>query len=802
MAKIDAALFQKIEDWQKAIAQTLLLHHPETPQRELNKIVQRLVFRILSLYIYQSWGLRDYKLNRLTLDNQPLQAVFNNSVGCDSLKMLSIAWDQSLSLSSERRVRKGCQNKHHSVALEANIPVEILGHVYERCLAKIIRLTPEQTIVLEDKPEVRKTAGIYYTPPEIVDYIVQQTLGKFLVGKTPEQVAGLRILDPACGAGAFLIGTYQHLLDWYCNWYVKAASQKQSQEHGQSSAEGAPTLSQSSNGKWQLSRSERQRILLTHIYGVDLDPQAVEVAQLSLWLKSLEGELPVARQPDSNQKFVGQLSVDDSLFALFFQEEWNDRQDRDQQRNSYRLDRNIKCGNSVIGPDYETKLPPAFSHEAAIDQTRPFDWQIEFPEIMQTGGFDVVIGNPPYIDSEAMQAQQLHWRRYCSSRYRTASGNWDLFCVFIEKAVQLCKPGGFTSLVVPNKLGSADYAAQARSLLTVENQLLSIRDYSRVPIFPVAVYPLVYVVQKTNVLRPNCIPAETVQYERMQLSNVGEVECRRSHNLSYSRYFTQPEHPWPIFAEIQQSDLAERLRHEFPPLDAIAQVSGAATVAEAYEIQPLIQEGKQGSTDKLKVVNSGTIDRYQLLWGEKQLRYLGNSYLYPIISSTLLRRLPQKRYQQATQPKIIIAGMTQILECAVDLQGCVLAGKSTSIILSQTDLHYLLGVLNSRLMTFYFRSVFSGNSLQGGYLRIGPPQLRKLPICTIDQAHPIDRVDQDHLIGLVIKMLSLYQQLKIVQVDKQPIHQAIKVAEQQIDQLIYKLYKLTRAEIEMVEQAT
>jgi len=201
------------------------------------------------------------------------------------------------------------------------LPADILGHVYEQFLGKVIRLTQSHRAVVEDKPEVRKAGGVYYTPTYIVDYIVKQTVGKLVKGKKPGprgSVSNIRILDPACGSGSFLLGAYQFLLDWHRDEYIKDGSEKWARGR-------TPRLCQTSNGEWKLTIEERQRILINNIYGVDIDSQAVEVTKLSLLLKVLEGE--------DEQTIGRQLS-------LFHKRVLPD------------LANNIKCGNSLIGPDF------------------------------------------------------------------------------------------------------------------------------------------------------------------------------------------------------------------------------------------------------------------------------------------------------------------------------------------------------------------------------------------------------------------------------------------------------------------
>jgi N-6 DNA Methylase/TaqI-like C-terminal specificity domain len=535
-----------------------------------------------------------------------------------------------------------------------------LGEIYEQ--------------VLSHNPIDKKTGGAYYTPTQLVDFVVENTV-RVWTEELPT------VLDPACGGGFFLLAAYQELLDG------------RSQTMGRS-----------------LTRAEREQILLDCIHGVDINPHAVTVTKLSLLLKLLEN------QPPSQQPLPD-------------------------------LSHNIYCGNAVIGEDFEWD---------DSSQSNPLSWQKAFPNIFQSGGFNIVIGNPPYVDSEWMTKYLPGWRQYCASRYKSATGNWDLFCVFIEKALMLCRPNGLISLVVPNKLASADYASGARSLLTTASQIITLHDYSQSAAFGAAVYPLVFVARK-----------RTGQPDQHQLDQ------------------QEPGAVWAIAATVQQSQLLDRLRDHFPKLEAIAQVNGAATVAEAYAMQELIQEGQpqeEGqSHNHLRMVNSGTIDRYCFLWGKKPMRYLGQTYLQPVIVKS--DRLPPKRLQQAKQPKIIVSGMTKRLECALDRDGSFLAGKSTSIIFSsQTcDLYYLLGVLNSRLISFYLKSYFSGNSLKGNYLRIGSPQLRQIPICLSE--------DSTLMIKLVRQRLT------------ETIPSQLQMLDHKIDQLVYQLYGLTDLEIQIVEQA-
>ena len=222
------------------------------------------------------------------------------------------------------------------------LPVEILGSVYEQFLGKIIRITPAHHAKIEEKPEVKKAGGVYYTPQYIVDYIIKNTVGKLIEGKTPAEISPLKVVDPACGSGSFLIGAFQYLLDYHKNYYSNSGKPSKGNKNNPMTPDG------------QLSTAEKKRILLNNIYGVDIDYNAVEVTKLSLLLKCMEGET----EASINQQF-----------KLF------------NERILPTLDDNIKSGNSLISTDYyDNQLD--FGEEKKI---KPFNWKNSFPRSVQTG---------------------------------------------------------------------------------------------------------------------------------------------------------------------------------------------------------------------------------------------------------------------------------------------------------------------------------------------------------------------------------------------------------------------------------
>ena len=256
--------------------------------------------------------------------------------------------------------------------------MELLGSIYERYLGSTIRATPGGRVKVEEMPEVRKAGGVYYTPQYIVKYIVENTVGRLIEGKTPKQIEKIKILDPDCGSGSFLLGAYQYLIDYHIKYY--RGHPKEAHVHPL-----FPDLLQDSEGNHRLSIIKKGHILRNNLFGVDIDPQAVEITMMSLYLKALEGERTLPRKQ-------GLLPV---------------------------LSDNIKCGNSLIGYDIfdvsvgathrvaPTKgqgilvgagLPHPHITDEERERINPFDWNSKkagFGEIMERGGVDCGIGKPP-----------------------------------------------------------------------------------------------------------------------------------------------------------------------------------------------------------------------------------------------------------------------------------------------------------------------------------------------------------------------------------------------------------------------
>ncbi|MCH8837745.1 MAG: N-6 DNA methylase, partial [Candidatus Marinimicrobia bacterium] len=241
-AEVDAAFLKEIEDWREELAHNIANRNRDLSQREVNHAVARTIDRIIFLRICEDRGIEEYgrlmalrngtNVYRRLIDYyHRADEKYNSGLFHFRKERQRASPPDTLALSLNiddqvlKRIFKGLYYPDSPYEFSV-LPADILGQVYEQFLGKVIRLTAGHHAKVEDRPEVRKAGGIYYTPTYIVDYIVKHTVGKLLKGSTPRKVAKLRILDPACGSGSFLLGAYQYLLDWHRNWYVEHGTAK------------------------------------------------------------------------------------------------------------------------------------------------------------------------------------------------------------------------------------------------------------------------------------------------------------------------------------------------------------------------------------------------------------------------------------------------------------------------------------------------------------------------------------------------------------------------------------------------
>ncbi|MDA8218057.1 MAG: N-6 DNA methylase [Dehalococcoidales bacterium] len=762
-AEVDDAFLEEMEAWREQLARNIALRNPSLTQRQLNFAVQMTIDRIIFLRICEDRGIEPYgRLFNLTVSGliyEQLKEVFRQADSRYNSGLFHFQDEKGRpeapdtltpKLVVDDKVLKEIVTSLYypdSPYEFSVLPSDILGQVYERFLGKVIRLQKHgsgQRAVVEEKPEVRKAGGVYYTPTYVVEYIVDNTLGKWLEGKKPKDVENLKVLDPACGSGSFLLVAYQHLLDWYRDRYLDEGHSKHKK-----------ALEQAPNGEWRLSTAERKRILLNHIYGVDIDSQAVEVTKLSLLLKVLEGES--GQTIDMQLSFVHERALPD-------------------------LAENIKCGNSLIGSEFYDTFQTDFL-EGMYD-VNAFDWATEFAKAFDPDrrGFDVVIGNPPY-GALASSTQVQYYRQ----RYDCASGNSDTYALFIEKCSALLANSGYLGMITPSGWVSAPShkALRAEFLSRFTPQSFATMPYD---VFGAYVDTVIVTAQRKEAssapTTSGAVPVNLVVFPpRFKVASLADFE-------TYSKQGDASK--WQV--DGRDELLVTLSGAEWTILQKVQAVG--STLGQVSDIQrgvtPFHPTAERPSVNPFRAFN-GTARRYKLEPG---------TAVFIQYDETLAEYKPPRYFHG---PRLLLRELISRqfrLQAVFTSQDFITNKSMQSILLADPNysIFYLLGLLNSRLLSWYFLSVHSVGR-RDDFPKIVLKQTREMPFRAIDSTSPSDRRTHDKVAMLVQQMLSLEGELAAAETsqEKTTMLRQINTVDRQIDALVYSLYGLTDEEVRIVE---
>lgn len=814
-AEVDAAFLEEIERWRELLARNFALRNPDLTARNLNFAVQKTIDRLVFLRICEDRGTEDYgRLRSVANGTQCYPRLLEVFQKADDrynsgLFHFSKEKDQAeepdtltpgLKL-DDKAIKDIIGHLYYpdSPYEFSVLPADILGSVYERFLGKTIRLTDGHQAKIEEKPEVRKAGGVYYTPAYIVDYIVRNTLGRLLNGPDEENpkpislpaAAKLKVADIACGSGSFLIQAYQFLLDWHRDRYL-ADPEKWSKGK-------TPTLYPGRGGEWRLTSSEKKRILLANLHGVDIDAAAVEVTKLSLLLKVLEGETDQIKQRD----FLAE-----------------------RQRILPDLARNIKCGNSLIGPDFYDHAQLDLLDDEARFRVNVFDWKSAFPDVFQQGGFDCIIGNPPYVRIQAMKEWAPQETEHYKKIFKTASkGNFDIYVCFVEKAFDLLNSCGKAGVIIPSKFLTTDYGQAIRDLLSTNNRLAGIVDFGHSMVFSEAsTYTclLFFNADRTNdvSLKTAKASAESLQSSATRIipgdsfspspwllqSDAGEkiraklrtqsipllnlpADMNRGSSTGCDDVFLQnaeniptnaPGFVTPIFA----TDFG---RFEFnPTLRSLLVFPYDSTTGSPIPETSLKEHAPLAysilAKEKSKLQTRKQFQNWHLFSAPRSIRKIANAdFLVPLLAEK---------------------GRFALLPSEWKGKICLMASGGFGISLDpdlRLSRSYILGLLNSTLLFWELRNV--SNVFRGGWITCTKQFVGQLPIRSIDFNSPTDVALHDRMVGLVDRMLDLVPKRRgeknpqvAAQLDAQ-----IAATDRQIDRLVYELYGLTEEEVRLVE---
>lgn len=695
------------------------------------------------------------------------------------------------------------------------IDVEILGSVYERFLGKVVVLKG-RGISIDDKPEVRKAGGVYYTPRYIVDYIVEQTAGKLLdeisgraeLPLRPDSPAGaqsadekngprgnvalptlkdfekrtaaLRLLDPACGSGSFLIRAFERVCEHWLRWLtsqIPAKSDKTSDVNWEKLSQApvgtrpeAPAKAarsewlkrqrklcwlDESTGDLHLTIHLKRLILTQNIYGVDLDAAAVEVTQLSLYLKMLEGENRTTLQRQR------ELLADETDSALLPP-----------------LQDNIKCGNSLIASDF-SMMPED------LVRVHAFDWPVQFAPIMKAGGFDAVIGNPPYGADNGEESLA-----YLRQKYEAAGREADTYALFMEQSVKLARPGGYVSMIVPTGWYSGARFPALRRFIACKTDPTIFVNLPYDVFADAWVDTTVYAATKRKVLtvwpriEKQLVSLKTFP-KRQKIQSSSEFN-KDMQTTEFAEWFADGSDTFLTYADSRATSLMRRLEKNGVPFSTYADIQRGVTPFNLTE--------KPTHKSSLHAFE-GTVRRYVLDEGPER---------YVRFDDTLAEPKPVRYFQG---PRLLIRELIsrQFQIQATKATKDFVTNKSMQSALPLAggpDSNFLLGCFNSRLLSWFFLQK-SNIAQRDDFPKIVLKETRSLPFPRIDLNKPADKSRHDKLVALVDKMLGLMPKLRAAtsDSDKTTLQNAVTATDQQIDQLVYELYQLTPEEIALVEGA-
>lgn len=554
----------------------------------------------------------------------------------------------------------------------------------------------------------------------------------------------ITVCDPAVGSGAFPVGMLTEIVRARC-----ALTPYFNDFHERS--------------PYHFKRHAIQSCL----YGVDIDTSAVEIAKLRLWLSLVVDEEDVKQikpLPNLDYKIV----TGNSLLGFPFKSQGLLEVERLKRRFFDESDHSVK-------PELKNQINKALaecvaSSEKTLGYEVTFDFETWFSEVFRNkGGFDVVIANPPYVDSETMVRTDPQGRELLTRLWKTAKGNWDLYIPFWELALRRIDKAGTAALITPNKWLSIGYGRFLREHATP--YVYQISDYSNFRAFEqTGVFPVVTFMSKSR--PPHLRVRRYMEEQRLVFEQdmpPSDLERFDNWGALLSPYLT----------------LILKIVSGHPKLSSCCEPSEPFTVSEAYDLAKYVEEWTAAKEDFLKFVNTGTIDPYVSLWGHKKMTYLKVKYSKPVIDKARFQRHFPRRFIQSTAPKIIISGIRHF-ESFLDRRGSYVAGKSTVILhdfRSGISPVFLIGVLNSRLVKFFLKECYGSLAMDGG-INFSPSNVSEIPIAKVTNEMESAIVDCVNRI-LIAK--------------KRDPEAETTALDREIDRHVYAMYSLTKEEIAIVE---
>ena len=665
---------------------------------------------------------------------------------------------------------------------EVGVDPEMLGKIFEN--------------LLEDN----KDKGAFYTPKEIVRYMCQESLIAYLDTNTsiagekirkfvlsPEEgvldipenkkakllsaLEEVKICDPAIGSGAFPMGLLNELL--HCREVLSGG---------------------------HIHRAEiKKSIIQNNIYGVDIEKGAVDIARLRFWLSIVVDEDTPSPLPNLDYKIMQGNSLIESfqgvdLSELTYKREskrdrgevmlFDDEKNRLQKTVSQLLSSYYSCSEherklrlrKQISDAINQQLEAQFVNSSILTKLKDIDlagnsqfflWHTWFSDVFNRedgkSGFDIVIGNPPYIDSETMTLLgQTELREYIVKHYKYIKGNWDIYMAFLEWGLTLSN--NCLCFITPDKWLSKPFGSKFREYCMIPRMKTILHTGNKT--FESAMVDAIITLFVNN---SNSISAYKFD------SNKDIVHMNTVPSLSIPK----PYYIDSLFSE--NNYLIRKIEENSVMLHTIAECENACATHDAYELSPYVHNLKSDfdSIKDLRLVNTGTIDKFSNRWGIKEITYLGAKYMNPIVDKKEFCCNFGKAYvRKALSKKLIFKGLN-LLDGFIDFKGEYIPGKSTLVICSDNidDLKFLCGLLNSKLAIFYIKSKYASSSYCGG-ITFSRDMINNFPISS-------NMNFKSKIISIVDDILDVGYALDF---------------NKKLNEIVYSVYNLSINEIKNIEQ--
>jgi len=723
---VDRKLFEDLANWRHELFRHLRPYNPLWTIEQIDEAVQRILNRLIFIRVVEDRLIEEPRLIPLLREWQDqghkgdlvrkLSGLFRELDEIYNARLFAPHFSESAECEPAPYIQiiEGLHDLPGGYGFYdfSAIGADVLGTIYEQYLGYVAQ-DPLATEVVS-KWGKRKKQGIYYTPRFVVKYIVQNTLGRMLEEGGLDLALNIKVLDPACGSGSFLIEAFD-MLDTFV-----------AHERGEIPGENP-----------EADAARRRYILAHNLYGVDLDAQAVEITRLNLWLRAVnkKGSLPV-------------------------------------------LD-NVRQGNSLID-------------DSVVGGENAFQWEEEFPEVMRRGGFDVVIGNPPY----GIVFDQTE-KEYLETAYPAFQRNNDRFVAFIDKSIGLLKTGGAFSFIVPNTFLRGPYFDGLKRRILETTCVVEIVDFGILEVFEDPnVFTAILILQK---LKPS-LEGRSSQY--ISVSSLDDFPRHIVlHTLSQSQLQSLN---WALSGQ-----LSRRLAEQCVSLEELAFVKdvglnywtqGRGKVRGGSIAERVLYEGKRENANDIPYIKGRDIDRYHLEFCNRWVRADYQNRLNPDVDT--FRFSPE--FLQV-EKKLIYRQTSSGLIATIDVNGFLVDKTLHTVIWKNVDnrmaLEFLLGLFNSKLFSFLYNDMAQEEDRVFAQVKIF--RVKRLPICTINFDDLTDVARHDHMVEMVKQMLSLKQEYAAAEARledrRHDLARQIERLDAWIDELVYELYGLSDDEVALVE---